>query len=205
VIVPQIQEAWDQCLEVFGKGNVLIVSNSAGTLADPGAIQCESVTYHTRAPVLRHRSLKPAYSCINMIRRYFSSLTPPVQDEALIVVGDRVFTDVVMANRMRRGMGHSGMMKITSTFKGQGGIANKESDPNQLDGPLAIWTTGVWEKEATGIRCLERSLVRSVRWSIGAEDGDWTNTGRFVRKFPEPEPSRRDGVMARLFEKLKGT
>jgi len=34
-----IQQAWDECREVFGEGNVLIVSNSSGTSLDPGGIQ----------------------------------------------------------------------------------------------------------------------------------------------------------------------
>lgn len=89
-------------------------------------------------PVLRHGSFKPAYSCINSIRNYFSSLEKPISDHELIVVGDRIMTDVVMANRMKRSKGEEGT------------------------GPLAIWTTGVWQKESMVMRWLERGLVNLV-------------------------------------------
>ncbi|KAG9316266.1 hypothetical protein JVU11DRAFT_2294 [Chiua virens] len=73
------QDAWKECRHVFGDGNVLIASNSA---------------------VLRYNAPKPVYACIGSIRGYFSTLKVPVKDEELVVVGDRIFTDVVMANRM---------------------------------------------------------------------------------------------------------
>lgn len=39
-IVPQIQGVWNQCRHIFGDGNIIIVSNSAGTSwTDPGGIQ----------------------------------------------------------------------------------------------------------------------------------------------------------------------
>ena len=59
------------------------------------------MTYHLRAPALLHKSFKPAYSCIYAIRSYFSSLHSPIPDRELIIVGDRIFTDVVLANWMR--------------------------------------------------------------------------------------------------------
>ncbi|KIJ15571.1 hypothetical protein PAXINDRAFT_29563, partial [Paxillus involutus ATCC 200175] len=100
LLVPELQATWKECREVFGESNVLIVSNSVGTKHDPGEIQAESVSHYLSVPVLRHNSPKPAYSCINAIRAYFSTLRVPIKDEELVVVGDRVFTDVVMANRM---------------------------------------------------------------------------------------------------------
>jgi len=68
------------------------------------------------------------------------SLKSPIKDEEMIIVGDRVFTDVVMANRMRAGS------------KGLG--------------PLAIWTTGVWQREAVVMRWLEKRLVDVVKWGV---------------------------------------
>ncbi|KAL0955749.1 hypothetical protein HGRIS_001964 [Hohenbuehelia grisea] len=134
-LVPELEDSWRQCRRTFGAGNVLIVSNSAGTHLDAGEIQAESVTHHLGVPVLRHPSMKPAYSCIKLIRNYFATLPKPIKDDELIVVGDRIFTDVIMANRMRT---------------------------SHVDGPLAVWTTGVWHKESMLMRWMEKGLVSLV-------------------------------------------
>lgn len=158
--------------------------------------QCESVAHHTGAPVLRHKSFKPAYSCITAIRGYFASLRLPIRDEELIVVGDRVFTDVVMANRMR---GRRKSLKAPN-------ISSKEetqSENSQSRGPLAVWTTGVWEKEAMPMRWCEKTLVDVVhRWTRAKDAVDFDAT-RFVKEIIQPEPSRKEGMMAGLFGRLK--
>jgi phosphatidylglycerophosphatase GEP4 len=71
-----------------------------------------------------------------------SDFRPP-RDEDLIVVGDRIFTDVVLANRMRP----------------RSSVPTSESSTL---GPLAIWTTHVWEKESMLMRWAEGRLVRAV-------------------------------------------
>ncbi|KAH8827886.1 HAD phosphatase [Flagelloscypha sp. PMI_526] len=140
VLVPELTSAWHDCRRTFGEGNVLVVSNSAGTSSDPGGIQAESVRHHLEVPVLLHSSLKPSYKTIQSIRTYFSSLPAPIREEELVVVGDRLFTDVVLAHRLRR----------------------KDSEI----GPLSIWTTGLWEREALFMRWCEKLLLSGVqRWS----------------------------------------
>jgi phosphatidylglycerophosphatase GEP4 len=118
----------------------------------------------------------------------------------LIVVGDRVFTDVVMANRMRGGVGFNNMSRNFThrkTKPGQG------SEPYQPNGPLAIWTTDVWKKEATGMRWLERKLVEvAQRWTKDAQ-GDRPDTAQFVRGFMEPEPLSASDIMAELFRRIR--
>lgn len=110
--------------------------------------QAESVSYHLSVPVLRHNAPKPAYSCIKSIRAYFSTLGDPIKDEELVIVGDRIFTDVVMANRMRRHPKHSS----------GGGL--------ESCGPLAVWTSGVWQRESTAARWMEKRVVDMVtRWT----------------------------------------
>ncbi|TFK21985.1 hypothetical protein FA15DRAFT_681888 [Coprinopsis marcescibilis] len=177
-LVPEITEVWKECLETFGDGNVIIVSNSAGTYLDAGGIQAESVSYHLQVPVLAHKSFKPAYSCISAIRSYFSSLPNPVKDNELIIVGDRIFTDIVMANRIRNA--HLNRSNALASPSESTNAANTQSP----DGPLAIWTTGVWKKEAMVMRYLEQSLVKAVtRWSTGEPfDG-----ARFLKVIPAPE------------------
>lgn len=160
-LVPEIKDAWEECKEVFGRDNVLIVSNSAGTKSDAGLIQAESVSHHLGVPVLAHATKKPG--CIKPILRYFSERhppppssssspsssphartsptilssllsrfsPPPQQHPKILVVGDRLFTDVLMANRI---------------------------------GPsaLAIWTTGLWVRESMFLRRLEKLFLDSV-------------------------------------------
>ena len=99
-------------------------------------LQAESISHYLQVPVLRHNTPKPGHSCIQGVRNYFASLPSPIKDDELVVIGDRIFTDVVMANRMKSG--------------------------DNGKGPLAIWTTGVWTKEAMGMRWIEKKLVEAV-------------------------------------------
>jgi len=205
-VVPEIEQAWLECQKIFGQENVLIVSNSAGTWLDPGEIQCESVTHNTGAPVLRHKALKPAYSCITAIRDYFSSLRFPVRDEELIIVGDRIFTDVVMANRMRGPNRSQGLLKMAVICGYEdGGAVGKEKDvaKDGARGPLAVWTTDVWEKDAMTMRWCEKKLVDAVRRWTHSNEQD-LGTMRFVRQFVQPQPARASGMMTGLFWRLRG-
>ncbi|KDQ20145.1 hypothetical protein BOTBODRAFT_170157 [Botryobasidium botryosum FD-172 SS1] len=147
-LVPELREAWRECKQVFGDGNVVIVSNSAGTAIDAAGIQAESLSHHLGVPVLFHDVGKPG--CIPTIKRYFASLPPSstssdayavshVQMSELVVVGDRLLTDVLMANHM---------------------------------GALSVWTSGLWVKEAMGLRAVERVLLKSVRASAGRKSMD---------------------------------
>jgi len=194
-LILELQDSWDECREVFGEKNVLIVSNSAGSQLDSGGIQAESVSRHLRVPVLRHASPKPAYSCIKDIQTYFASLhsspsyfgirketteamtndvqseSGPPRDSELIVVGDRIFTDVVLANRMQA--------RFTSKSH------SLAADPGP--GTLAIWTTHVWQKEAMFLRWAERKVVRVVEWWNKASPDFNSGIGkvRFVKKVGE--------------------
>jgi phosphatidylglycerophosphatase GEP4 len=124
--------------------------------------KAESVTYHLGVPVLRHSSPKPSYSCIATIRKYFASLRSPLRDDELIIVGDRILTDVVLANRM-----HDPLRTSAA-----GSHEKNESQPLRR-GPLAIWTTGVWEREGMVIRWWERRLLWAVdRWVLQTADRD---------------------------------
>ncbi|KAG9316267.1 mitochondrial PGP phosphatase-domain-containing protein [Chiua virens] len=143
------------CLDPYARGprpshqthHGCLVSNSAGTKHDAGQVQAESVSYHLSVPVLRHNAPKPAYACIGSIRAYFSTLKVPVKDEELVVVGDRIFTDVVIANRMHRRSG---------------------------GGPLAVWTTGVWQRESMVMRWFEKQVVEMVaRWTESKTSTDF--------------------------------
>ncbi|KAJ7772033.1 mitochondrial PGP phosphatase-domain-containing protein [Mycena maculata] len=195
-LVPELQDAWDDCRTTFGDGNVLIVSNSAGSKSDVGGIQAESVKRNLRAPVLFHSSLKPGYSCIRSIQRYFASLRAPVGPEQLIVVGDRVFTDVVLANRLRNLERGSGIMHLCfrSVFE-RGGTVGREnmvgsSHRSIENGPLAIWTTGVWERESTLMRWCEKTLVDFIQRRTPGDEIEIDRASIFLKELPPPPRKR---------------
>lgn len=79
---------------------LLIVSNSAGTTADPGFVEAEALERETGVTVLRHATKKPG--CRTEIMEYFRSRpeTGVSRPDQVAVVGDRLFTDVVLANLM---------------------------------------------------------------------------------------------------------
>lgn len=156
------------------------------------------MTHHLRAPVLFHKSFKPAYSCITAIRSYFSSLHSPISDRELIIVGDRIFTDVVLANRMRLQSRPQNEKDDTLTTA-KGPIGNATGALHPL-GPLSVWTTGVWERETMVMRWLEHGLVKLVqRWSTPPA-GEPIDTSPF---FIKPEPKKRLNVLEDLFARLR--
>lgn len=205
-LVPDLKDAWRECREAFGECNVLIVSNSAGTRLDPGELQAESVTYYLSAPVLRHKVFKPSYSCISSIRKYFTSLPTPIRDDELIIVGDRIFTDIVMANRMARRRTSPGSDEKRSL---SGGASGDASQPYSRDGPLSIWTSGVWQREATAMRWLEKGLMQGIQRYVVASNGVAVKGGdvsRFSKPKSEPEvPPALEGVSLarRLWSKIR--
>lgn len=107
--------------------------------------------------MLRHHTQKPGYSCIRDIRGYFASLKNPIADNELVIIGDRIFTDVVLANRMhsRDRVSHNADENV-----------NVELDVAKRSAPLAVLTERIWQKEATLMRFIEKKLANLVtRWA----------------------------------------
>ncbi|OCF55491.1 hypothetical protein L486_06975 [Kwoniella mangroviensis CBS 10435] len=92
-IYPPYQTAWNDLLEIFEPGRVLIVSNSAGTRKDPGGIAAESVSLSLRAPILIHSQNKPG--CSRSIISYFKGqLGQPITNRKRIIQGsEKVWKD----------------------------------------------------------------------------------------------------------------
>jgi len=210
-LVPDIENAWAECKETFGEGNVIIVSNSAGTWVDPGGIQSESVSYHLRVPVLRHRRFKPSYSCISNIRTYFSSLRSPIRDEELVIVGDRIFTDIVMANRMRYWKPSGNIFSIAAAcgYEKGGAVETEKEAASQVAryekrgprGPLSIWTTGVWEKEAMLMRCAEKLIVQTFQRRLqDVKQEEFGDTSQFLK--PIPERPKKPRIIDRFLDRI---
>ncbi|KAJ3417357.1 hypothetical protein HDV05_004822 [Chytridiales sp. JEL 0842] len=94
-IHPPFQEAWKDCLRTFGRENVLIVSNSAGTPDDVDYKHAKIVEEALDVPVLRHAEKKPAGG--GELKAYFKKYCQPHE---VAVVGDRLLTDIVYGNRV---------------------------------------------------------------------------------------------------------
>ena len=181
-------------------------------------VQAESVTYYLKAPVLRHKVFKPSYSCISSIRTYFSSLSAPVQDDELIVVGDRIFTDVVMANRMARRRPSSKPAsdppgKPEKSLEKQHSLPMSEHVELQKArvGPLSVWTTGVWERESMPMRYLETAFMQAIcRYVV--KDNGVTVRGGEASKFLKPEivpeevlKTERVSILRKLWSRIRRT
>ncbi|ORY19579.1 mitochondrial PGP phosphatase [Clohesyomyces aquaticus] len=79
---------------------LLIVSNTAGTSSDKDLAEAALVEKNTGVKVLVHTTKKPG--CASEVLKHFTSspsstVTHPSQ---IAIVGDRLFTDVMMANLM---------------------------------------------------------------------------------------------------------
>ncbi|KAJ1678052.1 hypothetical protein EV182_004883, partial [Spiromyces aspiralis] len=75
-IHPPFKDSWESCLKTFGKGNVMIVSNSIGTLDDPDYAE------------------KPL--CGDEICTAFGIRAS--ERSSIAMIGDRLFTDVLLGN-----------------------------------------------------------------------------------------------------------
>ncbi|KAI9750285.1 MAG: hypothetical protein M1815_001892 [Lichina confinis] len=105
---PPYEEKLKELREAYPGAKLLIVSNSAGTkYSDPGGRQASLLEESTGIPVLRHATKKPG--TYPSILEYFtdsrngaasSSSTGVTHASQIVVVGDRLFTDVMMANMM---------------------------------------------------------------------------------------------------------
>ncbi|EGV62560.1 phosphatidylglycerophosphatase [Yamadazyma tenuis] len=91
------EDTWKKLQKTYPKEHILIVSNSAGTNDDIDHQQAATLEVNTGVTVLRHPTKKPG--CFNEILEYFKTqgITKPSE---IIVVGDRLFTDMLMANMM---------------------------------------------------------------------------------------------------------
>ena len=198
-------------------GGIQVSQNSPWYIKSPFEwavffLQSESVAYHLRAPVLFHKSFKPAYSCITAIRSYFSSLPSPIRDRELIIVGDRIFTDVVLANRIRLQnrlqKGFLGTALSRDSEKDGSLTVENESFGNATGvphpfGPLSIWTTGVWERESMIMRWLEHGLVKLVQRFSTPPTGEPVDTSLFLKVLRKPEPQGRLAVLEDLLRRLR--
>lgn len=169
------------------------------------------MSYHLSVPVLRHGSLKPSYSCISAIRKYFSSLPAPIKDHELIVVGDRIFTDIVLANRMssRRTLPppvETSEMNAPSRMKME--MNSARGRPTRV-GPLSVWTSGVWEKESMPMRYLEKKFIQNMQRYVVTDNGlGHADVGRFLKTASAPvdiPPPQDKGILRKMLKMVSWT
>jgi phosphatidylglycerophosphatase GEP4 len=92
---PDIVDAINRCLSVYGPDNVAILSNSVGSREDKGFEEAMKVEDTLGISVIRHMLKKPEVK--EDIYLHFG-LDPDVQVSDIALVGDRILADTVMGN-----------------------------------------------------------------------------------------------------------
>ncbi|SMR47813.1 unnamed protein product [Zymoseptoria tritici ST99CH_1A5] len=94
------QSKFDELRKAYPGSRLLIVSNSSGTGSDKGHVEADLLERNTGVKVLRHSTKKPG--CHAEIMDYFRNApdTGVTHESQIAIVGDRLFTDVLMANMM---------------------------------------------------------------------------------------------------------
>ncbi|CUS07323.1 unnamed protein product [Tuber aestivum] len=96
-VYPAYKETFEKLRKEYGD-RLLIVSNSAGTDDDVNYVEAEVLEKNTGVKVLRHSTKKPG--CYPDIMGHLAGKTDVKRADQVAVVGDRLFTDVLMANMM---------------------------------------------------------------------------------------------------------
>ncbi|TID14918.1 hypothetical protein CANINC_004589 [Pichia inconspicua] len=95
---PDYEDKWNALRKAYPDAQLLIVSNSAGTNDDIDHRQAKIIEEKTGVPVLRHSTKKPG--CSSEIMEYFKANKVCEKPSDIAVIGDRLFTDIIMANMM---------------------------------------------------------------------------------------------------------
>lgn len=99
VVASKYLDRWRLIRQQFPGDKVLIVSNSAGTLDDPSNLHAQELQKSLATNVLVHKVKKPA--CHTQIMQHLRQSEAQLNDASqVVVIGDRLFTDVLMANIM---------------------------------------------------------------------------------------------------------
>ncbi|CAE6443546.1 unnamed protein product [Rhizoctonia solani] len=177
-------DAWNRCKVTFGRENMLVVSNSAGTSDDPLGIQAESLACNLGVPVFRHRRKKPA--CGEEIIQYFrlkqaasihktpeptpsstqseASPSPSLNDpldlaNVIAPISPKSETRVVVSPTTTTG---PRLLVIGDRLFTD--ILLSTTLPSSND-HLPIWTTRLWKTpDLPVLRFIEQSILRLVLW-----------------------------------------
>ena len=132
------------------------------------------------------------------------SALPGIAPHELIVIGDRIFTDVVLAQRLV----HARTARLRLTFSQQGsslggaGVgpgASVREGGEPMRAPLAVWTTGVW------MRWAEKWLVHLVeRWVQGVRECRDVLEEQFVKRVLDNGDNAEKSAGRAWFSWVKG-
>ncbi|KAL9181880.1 hypothetical protein ACHAXT_012223 [Thalassiosira profunda] len=90
---PRARLGLQSALDTFGRSNVAILSNSAGTADDPGFEDGKKIEEALGIAVIKHTEKKPGG--LDEVMQHFPNVKEPSE---LCMVGDRLLTDVVFGN-----------------------------------------------------------------------------------------------------------
>lgn len=91
-------ERWATLKKTYPGAALLVVSNTAGSSDDKDYLQAQLIEKELGVNVLRHNVKKPG--CGQDIMNHFHKNKIVERPEEVAIVGDRLFTDVMMANLM---------------------------------------------------------------------------------------------------------
>lgn len=129
-----------------------------------------------------------------------------MKDEELIIVGDRLLTDIVMANRMSCRAPPSPSYSYEGCAEKSSLHHFDESVRPQRVGPLAVWTEGLWKRENLVLRTLEQGLLKGTeRWVLKPQEAAWRESlqHRFVKPLPVVEEVAKEGWVRRLVRRFR--
>lgn len=91
-------DQWEKLKKYYPGKALLIVSNTAGSDDDFELNDSQNIEQRTGVHVLQHSTKKPG--CYGEILKYFHDNKIVNSADEIVVIGDRLFTDIMMANLM---------------------------------------------------------------------------------------------------------
>lgn len=95
---PEYSEIWAKLKKEYPGKRLMIVSNTSGSSSDPDGSLAKVLEEETGVQVFRHAGKKPG--CYQEILDYLKAEGLVNSPKEIAVVGDRLMTDVAMANMM---------------------------------------------------------------------------------------------------------
>mmetsp|Transcript_24566 Transcript_24566/g.77031 ORF Transcript_24566/g.77031 Transcript_24566/m.77031 type:complete len:207 (-) Transcript_24566:81-701(-) len=96
---PLCEAGLRECVATFGRENLAILSNSAGTLDDEDFAAAAAFEKTLDLPVIRHAVKKPGKECMDEVVKHFETASgEKLSPSKIAMVGDRLLTDIVFGN-----------------------------------------------------------------------------------------------------------